>query len=181
MNLCKLSRSVSYFLYSNTVSKWYSQTAANLGKVGDLVPPSFTGDTKEYPTHIHEIVNRISTLTLLEVADLSELLQKRLNIKNPSSMMPTMVQAPSNRPYEEPEEQQSPTKMVFSVKLLKFDAAKKIQLIKEIKQVIPEMNLVQAKKFVESAPTNIKVDVGKDEAEQIKKVLEEAGATITIE
>nr|ABA40798.1 SJCHGC03183 protein [Schistosoma japonicum] len=96
-------------------------------------------------------------------------------------MMPTMVQAPSNRPYEEPEEQQSPTKMVFSVKLLKFDAAKKIQLIKEIKQVIPEMNLVQAKKFVESAPTNIKVDVGKDEAEQIKKVLEEAGATITIE
>lgn len=55
--------------------------ATNLGADKDLVPPSFSADNKEYPKHIHEIANRISSLTLLEVADLSELLQKKLNIK----------------------------------------------------------------------------------------------------
>ncbi|CAH8495923.1 unnamed protein product [Schistosoma mattheei] len=181
MNLFKLGRTVSYCSFYNVLSKPYTQMATNLGADKDLVPPSFSADNKEYPKHIHEIVNRISSLTLLEVADLSELLQKKLNIKNTGPMMPMMVQAPTNQPPEEPEEQQVPTKTAFSVKLVKFDAAKKIQLIKEIKQVIPEMNLVQAKKFVESAPANIKTDVSKDEAEQIKKVLEEVGASIAIE
>ncbi|CAH8482502.1 unnamed protein product [Schistosoma turkestanicum] len=180
MNLYKLSRTISHCSFYYGLSKSYSQVATKSRAGEDLVPPSFD-DNKEYPKHIHEIVDRISSLTLLEVADLSELLQKRLNIKNPGSMMPMMVQAPTNQPSEEHEEQQTPTKMSFSVKLVKFDPAKKIQLIKEIKQVIPEMNLVQAKKFVEGAPANIKTDVSKDEAEQIKKALEEAGASIAVE
>ncbi|VDP64576.1 unnamed protein product [Schistosoma curassoni] len=113
MNLFKLGRTVSYCSFYNVLSKPYTQMATNLGADKDLVPPSFSADNKEYPKHIHEIVNRISSLTLLEVADLSELLRKKLNIK--------------------------------------------------------------------SAPANIKTDVSKDEAEQIKKVLEEVGASIAIE
>ncbi|CAH8499058.1 unnamed protein product [Heterobilharzia americana] len=160
----------------------FSQAVPNVVRDSDIISPSFTGDNdKEYPKHIHELVDRISSLTLLEVADLSELLQKRLNIKGTGNMMSMMVQAPTNQPSEESEEQPVSTKMSFSVKLVKFDAAKKIQLIKEIKQIAPEMNLVQAKKFVESAPANVKTDVPKDEAERIKKVLEEAGASIEIE
>ena len=54
-------------------------------------------------------------------------------------------------------------------------------LIKEIKNQVEGMNLVQAKKFVESCPAVVKADIGKDEAESLKKALEAVGATCTIE
>ncbi|KAA3671061.1 large subunit ribosomal protein L7/L12, partial [Paragonimus westermani] len=104
---------------------------------------------------------------------------------SPTTLMPMIGGVPvgSTEPATTAAEdqQQQPTKSSFTVKLVKFDAAKKVPLIKEIKLLIPEMNLVQAKKFVESAPGNVKVDISKDEAEDIKKTLEAAGATIEIE
>ncbi|KAA0189302.1 putative mitochondrial ribosomal protein l12 strongylocentrotus purpuratus [Fasciolopsis buskii] len=152
----------------------------------NLHPPHVpeSGGEKTYPGHIIRLVDAIASMTLLEVADLTELLQKRLNIKSPGGFMPTMnmssVTAASPQ-AEEVEEEQAAVKSSFTVKLIKFDAAKKVPLIKEIKQIVPEMNLVQAKKFVESAPGNIKTDVSREEAEEIKKTLEGAGATIEIE
>ncbi|KAK6044300.1 Ribosomal protein L7/L12 domain protein [Cooperia oncophora] len=70
--------------------------------------------------------------------------------------------------------------MTFSVKLTKFDDAKKIALIKEIRSAISGLNLVQAKKFVETAPVVVREDMGKAEAEELKAALEKAGATIEI-
>ena len=66
-------------------------------------------------------------------------------------MMPMMAQVPTptRSPENEEQEQAANVKTSFTVKLVKFDAAKKVPLIKEIKQLLPEMNLVQAKKFVE--------------------------------
>lgn len=56
----------------------------------------------------------------------------------------------SPKEHEEKEEmEQAPSKTSYAVKLLKFDVAKKVTLIKEIKNILPDMNLVQAKKFVE--------------------------------
>ncbi|VDQ06580.1 unnamed protein product [Trichobilharzia regenti] len=166
-SLSRFSRRVPYHALSNKPTKWFSQMSSNAVKDSEIIPPSFCGSNeKEYPKHIHDIVDRISALSLLEVAELSELLQKKLNIKSSGPMMPMMAQAPTNQSPEEPEEQQAPTKMSFSVKIVKFDAAKKIQLIKEIKQ---------------STPANVKTDVPKEEAEQIKKILEEAGASVVIE
>ena len=69
----------------------------------------------------------------------------------------------------------------FSVKLESFDNAKKVTLIKEIKNLVEGMNLVQAKKFVESCPTVVKADLSKDEAEKLKEALTAAGATCKIE
>lgn len=69
----------------------------------------------------------------------------------------------------------------FKVKMLKFDDKQKVALIKEIKNLFEGMNLVQAKKFVESAPTVVKDDVSKEEAEKLKAALEKIGATIEIE
>lgn len=63
--------------------------------------------------------------------------------------MPAQQTTTGSVAKDEAEEEQAPTKSSFSVKLMKFDAAKKVALIKEIKNIMPEMNLVQAKKFVE--------------------------------
>lgn len=65
-------------------------------------------------------------------------------------MMPAMMAPVAGAPATETEEDQPvAVKSSFTVKLVKFDAAKKVPLIKEIKQLVPEMNLVQTKKFVE--------------------------------
>uniref|UniRef100_A0A914X7H6 Ribosomal protein L7/L12 C-terminal domain-containing protein n=1 Tax=Plectus sambesii TaxID=2011161 RepID=A0A914X7H6_9BILA len=72
-------------------------------------------------------------------------------------------------------EDATPKKTTFAVKLVKFDDTKKIALIKEIKAIVPNLNLVQAKKFVEGAPKLIKEDLGKDEAAELKKKIEAVG------
>jgi len=84
-------------------------------------------------------------------------------------------------PAEE-EEEAAPQKVQtsFTLKLLKFDDGKKVPLIKECKSLLEGMNLVQAKKFVESAPCIIKSDIAKDEAEKLQKALEAVGATCEI-
>lgn len=64
---------------------------------------------------------------------------------------------------------------------MKFDEKQKVALIKEIKTLLEGMNLVQAKKFVESAPTVVKSDIGKDEAEKLKEALSKVGAVVEIE
>ena len=69
----------------------------------------------------------------------------------------------------------------FTVKLNKFDPAKKVAVIKAIKSLVEGMNLVQAKKFVEGAPAVVRADVSKDEAEKIKEALEAAGGERVIE
>ena len=67
------------------------------------------------------------------------------------------------------------------MKLESFDAAKNVTLIKEIKKLIEGMNLVQAKKFVETCPMVVKADLSKDEAEKLKDALTAAGAVCKIE
>ncbi|KAJ2803452.1 54S ribosomal protein L12, mitochondrial [Coemansia helicoidea] len=65
--------------------------------------------------------------------------------------------------------------------LEKIDAAQKAKVIREIKTLLPDLNLVAAKKFVESTPKVIKDAVPKAEAEKIKKALEALGATVNLE
>ena len=122
----------------------------------------------------------IGKLTLTEVADLNELLKKTLRIQDAPVMamgMPGMA-----APREE-EEDEAPKieKTLFSVKLLEFQGDKKIALIKEIKNLVEGMNLVQAKKFVESAPQVIKEDILKEEAENLKKAIEAVGGKCEID
>lgn len=84
---------------------------------------------------------------------------------------------------EEDDEAAAPKKVQtsFKVKMVKFDEKQKVALIKEIKSLMEGMNLVQAKKFVESAPTLVKDDVSKEEAEKLKEALSKVGAVIEIE
>lgn len=153
-------------------------------------PPNLDGQPKEYSAKIQTLVDEISKLNLIEVSDLNELLRKRLNIRDvpmaaPVGFMPAGAAAggAAKKADEEDKGDELPkaTKSSFKVKLLKFDDAKKVALIKEIKTVVENMNLVQAKKFVESSPQVLKNDVSKDEAEKLKAQLEKVGATIEIE
>ncbi|KAE9417053.1 hypothetical protein Angca_003152, partial [Angiostrongylus cantonensis] len=134
---------------------------------------------------IAALVDEIANLSLLEVADLNRALKKRLNIADQPMMPAGMMMAAhsANAVFTEAEGDSSsdvPQKITYSVKLTKFDDSKKIALIKEIRSTIPGLNLVQAKKFVESAPVVVREDMGKAEAEAMKAVLENAGATIEI-
>lgn len=161
------------------------KTARNLGSVQRFYSseplPLPNQDEKQYSPKIQEIVKDISQLTLLEVADLNELLKKTLKIQDaPVMAMGAPVAA---QPVEDEDEKTevAPKKSTFTVKLVGVEEGKKIALIKEVKALLPDTNLVQAKKFVESTPVVVKGDLSKDEAEELMKTLEKAGGKSVME
>lgn len=82
------------------------------------------------------------------------------------------------------EEEAAPAKKEkthFTVKLTALNAADKVKLIKEVKNCMQGLNLVQAKKLVESLPQEIRANVSKEEAEKLKAALEAAGGTVEME
>lgn len=83
----------------------------------------------------------------------------------------------------EDEEEAAPKKVqtAFKVKLVKYDDKQKVALIKEIKGLFEGMNLVQAKKFVESIPAIVKEDISKEEADKLMESLTKIGAVVEIE
>jgi len=162
--------------------------AANpsLYSTAPLPHPTPEGAAKDYSPKIVQIVDEISQMTILEVADLNELLKKKLNIQDVPMMAAAAPAAAAGAaaaaPAAEEEVEAKPReKTIFTVKLASFDAGKKVALIKEVKNLLEGMNLVQAKKFVESAPQTLKEDVPKDEAEALKAALEAVGAVVEME
>lgn len=140
--------------------------------------------------NVKRLVDEIVGLSLLEVSDLNYALKKRLNLPDTPVMsagmfvgsaatapMPSTTDGSAEGEATTPD---VPQKMTFSLKLTKFDDAKKIALIKEIRNVVPGLNLVQAKKFVDSVPAVVKEDMGKQEAEELKALLEKAGGICEI-
>jgi large subunit ribosomal protein L7/L12 len=78
------------------------------------------------------------------------------------------------------EEEKPAEKTEFNVKIEKVDAASKAKVIREVKN-LAGLNLVEAKKFVESVPKVLKDNVSKEDAEKLKKALEALGATVVLE
>ncbi|KAL7747192.1 54S ribosomal protein L12, mitochondrial [Sorochytrium milnesiophthora] len=133
---------------------------------------------------LENIVSQISKLTLLETADLVTLLKARLNISEvamPVAAAAAPAAAAAAGPAAPAEEEKPAEKTQFNVMLEKFDAATKAKVIKEIKAIVPGINLIEAKKFVEGAPKLVKENATKEEAEKIKKALEAAGATVSLQ
>lgn len=168
-----------------TINRRTNSTAATATSADklDMPPPEGVSDRPANPK-LTKICDEISTLNLLEVSELSSLLKKKLNLPE-TSFMPQMGMMPAagGAAAEEDEEAAAPKKVQtsFKVKMVKFDEKQKVALIKEIKSLMEGMNLVQAKKFVESAPTLVKDDVSKEEAEKLKEALSKVGAVIEIE
>lgn len=169
------------------VSSNQSTAAAAAANAGPAVLSIPTPDGVERAANpkLQKLVTEISHLNLLEVSELSSLLKKTLNLPD-APMMPAFGAFPvggAAAAAGEDDEDAAPKKVQtsFKVKLMKFDDKQKVALIKEIKNLLEGMNLVQAKKFVESAPTIVKEDIPKDEAEKLKEALQKVGAVIEVE
>ncbi|CAL8273800.1 unnamed protein product [Lota lota] len=150
---------------------------------GAILAPPLDGAPKQYSPKIQQLVNDIASLTLLEVSDLNDLLKKTLNIQD-VGMMPMGAMAGMAPAAQAAEEDDAPVKKEkthFIVKLTELKAAEKVKLIKEVKNCMQGLNLVQAKKLVESLPQEIRVNVSKEEAEKLKAALEAAGGTVVLE
>ena len=122
---------------------------------------------------LEKLVEELSTLTVLEAADLSKLLEEKWGV---SAAAPVAVAAAAG-PAAAVEEAEVQTE--FTV-ILTAGGDKKINVIKEVRSVRPDLGLKEAKDLVEGAPQNVKENVSKQEAEEVKKKLEEAGASVTI-
>lgn len=115
------------------------------------------------------------------MSDLNELLKKTLNIQDVGMMPMAAAAAPVAQASEEEGAPVKKEKTHFTVKLTELKAAEKVKLIKEVKNCIQGLNLVQAKKLVESLPQEIRANVSKEEAEKLKAALEAAGGTVVLE
>jgi len=97
--------------------------------------------------------------------------------------MPAATAAPATTTAAaEPAEEEKPKeKTIFNVKLESFEATSKPKVIKEVKAMVPNLTLIEAKKFVESLPKVLKENLPKEDAEKLKKVFEGLGAIVTLE
>jgi len=118
-----------------------------------------------------KLVDELSALTVLEAAELSKLLEEKWGV---SAAAPVAVAAAGPAAAAAPVEAQTE----FTVTLAAA-GDKKINVIKEIR-TITGLGLKEAKDLVEGAPKVVKENVSKDEADKIKKVLEENGATVEV-
>lgn len=116
---------------------------------------------------LEKIVEELSTLTVMEAAELSKMLEEKWGV---SAAAPVAVAAAGGAAVEE--------KTEFDV-ILKEGGPNKINVIKEVR-AITGLGLKEAKDMVEGAPQTVKQGVNKDEAEKIKKQLADAGATVEV-
>ena len=121
---------------------------------------------------INSLVDQLSELTVLEAADLAKALEEKWGV----SAAAAVAAAPAGgggaaAPAEE-------EKTEFDV-ILVNDGGKKINVIKEVR-AITQLGLGEAKALVEGAPKAVKEGVNKDEAEKIKKQIEDAGGTVEL-
>ena len=122
-----------------------------------------------------KLVDELSSLTVLEAAELSKLLEEKWGVSAAAPVAvaaaaPAGGAAAAAAPAEEQTE--------FTVVLAKA-GEKKINVIKEVR-TITGLGLKEAKDLVEGAPKPVKEGVGKDEVAKIKKMLEDAGATVEV-
>ena len=122
--------------------------------------------------NLEQIVEELSSLTVLEAAELSKMLEEKWGV---SAAAPVAVAAADGGGAEAAAAEE---KDEFDVVLASF-GEKKINVIKEVR-AITGLGLKEAKDLVEGAPKPVKEAVSKDEAEAIRSKLEEAGATVEV-
>jgi large subunit ribosomal protein L7/L12 len=124
---------------------------------------------------LEQLVDDLSSLTVLEAAELSKLLEEKWGVSAAAPVAVAAVAAGgAAAPAEAVEEQTEFTVVITGA------GDKKINVIKEVRSVRPDLGLKEAKDLVEGAPQNVKENVSKQEAEEIKKKLEEAGASVQV-
>ena len=119
-----------------------------------------------------ELVNAIAELTVLELSELVKAIEEKFGVKAAApAVAVAAAAAPAAAAAEEKDE--------FNVVLTAVDAAKKIGVIKIVRE-ITGLGLKEAKDLVEGAPKAVKENVAKAEAEELKKKITEAGGTVEL-
>jgi large subunit ribosomal protein L7/L12 len=122
------------------------------------------------------VMEQVGSLTVLELNELVKSLQEEWGVTAAVAAAPVAAggaAADGGAPAAAEEQTE------FTV-VLKDAGAQKIQVIKAVREVVPNLGLKEAKDLVEGAPANVKEDVTKEEAEEMKKKLEAAGAQVEI-
>ena len=117
---------------------------------------------------ITAMIEEIKALTVLELSELVHALEEEFGVSAAAMAAPAAAAAPA-----------AEEKTEFDVVMTGFDAAAKIKVIKAVREITGQ-GLAEAKATVEGAPKALKEGVSKDEAEALKKQLEEAGAKVEI-
>ncbi|KIK08462.1 hypothetical protein K443DRAFT_1549 [Laccaria amethystina LaAM-08-1] len=144
-------------------------------------PPPHSVNATSKPA-ISRIVDDISSLTLLQAVDLVTELKTRLNIQEialpAAGVAAPQAAAPA---VDEPAVEKPKEKTVFNVRLESFDAGSKPKVIREVKALVPNLTLIDAKKFVESLPKVLKENLSKEDAEKLQKTFEAIGAIVKLD
>ncbi|CAN5312629.1 50S ribosomal protein L7/L12 [soil metagenome] len=119
-----------------------------------------------------KLVEELSGMTVLEVADLVKALEEKWGV---SAAAPVAVAAGGGGAEAAPAEEKTECDVILTE-----IGGNKIDVIKEVRAVVPGLGLADAKKLVESAPQPLKEGVSKEEAEETKKRMEAAGAKVEI-
>ncbi|KAK9270250.1 hypothetical protein L1049_025827 [Liquidambar formosana] len=153
----------------------------------DYDPATFDPTEHRSPPtdRVFRLVDEISGLTLVEIAELSSILMKKLGMKDlpvvgvmkpgAAGMAGMAMKAPTAA-----KEEKKPEKTVFELKLESYEAASKIKIIKEVRS-FTDLGLKEAKDLVEKTPSVFKKGVSKEEAEQIIEKMKALGAKVVME
>jgi len=123
---------------------------------------------------LEKLVEDLSTLTVLEASELSKLLEEKWGVSAAAPVAVAAAGGAAAAPAEAAEEQTE-----FTV-VLTAGGDKKINVIKEVRGVRPDLGLKEAKDLVEGAPQNVVENVSKQVADEVAKKLTEAGASVTV-
>ncbi len=121
------------------------------------------------------LVDQLSALTVLEIADLVKQLEEKWGVSAAAPVAVAAAGAPAGGAAAPPAEE----KTAFDV-ILKEAGGNKIAVIKEVRAAVSGLGLAEAKALVESAPKTLKEGITKEEAEEIKKKIEAVGAKVEI-
>lgn len=120
---------------------------------------------------LEKIAKEIEVLTVVEMAELAKYLEEKFGV----SAMPVAAAAPAAGPAAAPAEE----KITFTV-VLTAAGENKLGVIKAVREILPNLGLMEAKKLVESAPKELLVDVKKEPADEAKKKIETAGGKVEL-
>ena len=126
-----------------------------------------------------EILEKLKTLSLLEASELVKQIEEAFGVSAAAPSGGMMMMAPGAAAGGDGAAVEEEEQTEFDVILEEFPGDKKIAVLKVVR-AITGLGLKEAKDMVESAPKPIKEAVGKDEAEDVKKKLEEAGAKVSV-
>ncbi len=127
-------------------------------------------EEKKLTEKLQKIAQEIEKLTVVEMAELASYMEEKFGV----SAMPVAA-APVSGAAAAPAEE----KTAFTV-VLSASGDNKLNVIKAVREILPNLGLMDAKKLVESAPKDLLTDVKKDQAEEAKKKIEAAGGKVEL-